>query len=323
MAMYKRKIILIILLLFFLPTILFAAETAADPNITLEVPLLSYTKATDIAEYIKNVYKGSLYIIIPFIIIMIIASGILWIIAGGDRQLIAKAKERIKYSLIGMAIVLFSYILLSFVGITVLQTPGMEEIPSEEPPILEGEFENESPYNIGSGPMLSAVPRIYQGSFRNIKWEGKDCTSTRTVSSGGCGLVASVMVLKYYGKNVSVAQAAQWTIDNGYRKCGVRGISFQGIAALAKWQGLPYRQIPRNFEAIKSSVINKKPVIILVHGPCKFTGNGHFIVLAGWDAAGNQFIVNDSGSHSAARTHGTWAEIAQECQLLGAGSMGG
>ncbi len=307
------------------PLIANAADTATQPNIELQIPLLSITKVGNIAEYIKYVYKAATYIIIPITIVVIVFAGIEWLSAAGrDTDGINRAKKRMQLGLIGLGIVLLSYVLLNFVGITQLTVPGIEEIPAEEPPILEGEFENEpaGTYTTGTGAMMSSVPRLYQGNFRSVRWDGPNCPgSGRTVSSGGCGLVSSVMVLNYYGKNVTVPQAAQWTSQNGWRKCGVRGISFQGIAALAKWQGLSYRQIPKNFEAIKASVINKKPVIVLLHGPCKFTGGGHFVVLAGWD--GTQFIVNDPGSHSAARTHGTWAEIAQGCSLIGAGSMGG
>ncbi len=128
----KIFIIFFLFLSILFPKILLAAGAADDPNITLQVPLLNYTKAKDIGEYIKYLYKATLYIVIPFIIVVIIYSGILWIIASGDRQLISKAKERIKYSLIGLAIALFSYILLSFVGITELRTPEVEYIPEEE-----------------------------------------------------------------------------------------------------------------------------------------------------------------------------------------------
>ncbi len=134
----KSLIFGVIIFTFFLaPFLLLAADqtqqkTTAEPNIILEVPLLSYSKATNIAEYIKNIYKASLYIIIPFIIVIIIGSGILWILAGGDKKLISTAKERIKFALIGLGIALFSYVLLSFVGITELKPPQVEYIEAEE-----------------------------------------------------------------------------------------------------------------------------------------------------------------------------------------------
>jgi len=106
-------------------------KTAEEPNILLQVPLLGYTKAKNIAEYIKNVYQASLYLIIPFIIVMIIAGGVLWILAGGDKQIIAKAKERIKHALIGLGIALFSYVILYTIGgtlLTVFQAPQLEYI---------------------------------------------------------------------------------------------------------------------------------------------------------------------------------------------------
>ncbi|MFA5188314.1 MAG: M23 family metallopeptidase [Patescibacteria group bacterium] len=138
MEKQKTKIIQIFLIIifalsFFYPILSFA-QTATQPDITLQVPLLGYAKATDMAEYIKNIYQALLYIIIPFIIIMIIASGILWIIAGGDKQLIGKAKHRIQLALIGLGIALFSYVLLSFVGITQLIPPSAEYIETIDIP---------------------------------------------------------------------------------------------------------------------------------------------------------------------------------------------
>ena len=127
-----KKIFLFIIIFLVLSTLtVSAAEFAEEPNIQLQVPILGYAKAKNIAEYIKNVYQAALYIIIPFIIVMIIAAGILWIIAGGDKQIIAKAKERIKYGFIGLGIALFSYVLLSTFGsksITELKPPEVEYI---------------------------------------------------------------------------------------------------------------------------------------------------------------------------------------------------
>ncbi|MCX6746344.1 MAG: M15 family metallopeptidase [Candidatus Parcubacteria bacterium] len=164
----------IIFTLFFAPFLLLAADqtqpkTAAEPNILLEVPLLTYSKATNIAEYIKNIYKASLYIIIPFIIIIIIGSGILWILAGGDKKLISTAKERIKFALIGLCIALFSYVLLSFVGITELKPPSAEYIEPEELPDvdLSSAIATGSPDAITStNASYQAICTKYGGSYK-------------------------------------------------------------------------------------------------------------------------------------------------------------
>jgi hypothetical protein len=142
---FAKKIIILGVILFIglfiiLPNfnIALATETAAEPNITLQIPLLSITKVADIADYIKYIYKAATFIIIPIIIVVIIFAGIEWLSAAGrDIDGINKAKKRLQLGLIGLGIVLFSYILLSFVGITVLKLPGIEYIEPLDTPDLD------------------------------------------------------------------------------------------------------------------------------------------------------------------------------------------
>lgn len=126
----KHLFISLSLFLFFSPLTCLGGE-AETANLQLQVPLLGYTQASDISEYIANIYTAALYIIVPILIVVIIASGVLWILAGGDKGLIQKAKSRILHGFIGLGIALFSYVLLSFVGIEKISTPGIEKIDPE------------------------------------------------------------------------------------------------------------------------------------------------------------------------------------------------
>jgi len=110
----------------------------AGTKLQLQVPILEYTEASGIDEYIGKIYQAALYIIVPILIVVIILSGFLWIVAGGDKGRIGKAKARMINGFIGLAIALFSYILLSFVGISKIGTPSVESI---NPVALE--FQNE------------------------------------------------------------------------------------------------------------------------------------------------------------------------------------
>lgn len=121
-----------------------------EPNIDLQVPLFSYTKATNIAEYIYQIYKAALWIIIPILIIIIILAGVLWVISGGDKNLIAKAKDRIQHGFIGLGIVLISYILFSFLGLTTLSLAGIKYIEGQDIPPLT--LQNQFDLATGSGP---------------------------------------------------------------------------------------------------------------------------------------------------------------------------
>lgn len=95
----------------------------------LQVPILTYTKSTGIAEYIKEAYKASLYILVPIAIIIIIFSGFAWVTAGGDQGRISQAKQYISGAFWGLTLALLSYIILSFIGLGTIKDPTAEEIP--------------------------------------------------------------------------------------------------------------------------------------------------------------------------------------------------
>ncbi len=106
-----------------------AEQAAADEGtIELQVPIFGYIKARDIGDYIFNIYKMALYIIIPIILAIMIFAGALWAISGGDKKLIQNAKDYITHGVIGLGIILFSYIFLSFVGIKELKTPQIQKL---------------------------------------------------------------------------------------------------------------------------------------------------------------------------------------------------
>ena len=147
--LYFKKILfsLILITFFLIPYLLLAAappatpttsapvnapeKTAAkkDATIQLSVPILNFTEAADIAVYIKAVYQAATYIIVPIVIVVIILGGIEWLAAAGrDPEGMNKAKTRIFHGLIGLGIILLSYLLLELVGITKLISPNPEYI---------------------------------------------------------------------------------------------------------------------------------------------------------------------------------------------------
>ncbi len=106
----------------------------AEPAwLNLQVPLFSYTKARDIAEYITTIYNASLYIILPIAIVAVIITGVYWILAAGNSSKIKKAKSYFIRAFIGLGLVLSSYIILSLFGLTELKGPQVEYIPAYIP----------------------------------------------------------------------------------------------------------------------------------------------------------------------------------------------
>lgn len=107
-------------------------KPVSDENIQLQIPLFDFSEATSLVQYIAKIYEYILIILVPLTIIMIIWGGIQWVIAAGDAGKITAAKKQIIQAFVGLFIGLFSYVILSLVGITQLNMPGLQKIVREE-----------------------------------------------------------------------------------------------------------------------------------------------------------------------------------------------
>lgn len=282
------------------------AETTKSPALTeinLQIPILELKSVKNIADYIGYVYNASLILILPFVIIVIIYGGIEWLgAAGRDAEGINKAKKRIFHGIIGLSIILLSYLLLDLVGITKLSAPDVSYILPED--INDYYFVGTDSYPINSGSSGGTAPDgvspcgvpIYrQGGKAPWRREiyGKGKKGCGTYGGGGCGATSFAMVLTYYGKNLNPLQAGddilvpcgcrpcgdgtnRYCFDSNKKPCALNKVGFKGI------------QIPEN--KVIQYVQKGKPIIASV-GNCKFTANRHFIVLGCWQ--NNKFYVND------------------------------
>jgi len=161
----------------------------AEPvNITLQVPLFGYVKAQNIAEYIMTIYNTALYIVVPIIIVVLIFSGALWVLSGGDKEVISKAKSSIISAFIGLGIVLFSYVILSFFGLTELRVPQIEYIDHEEDFDMErvdynkGGVSGATNYESVGGSCFPVVT----GSLKRISWNFGSPRSSKSVAGARC-----------------------------------------------------------------------------------------------------------------------------------------
>ncbi len=109
----------------------------AQIDLDLQVPIFKYEKAVNIADYIKNIYKYALYILVPIAIVMVIFGGVKWILAGGNVAQIKTAKKYISSAFIGLIIGVLSYIILSFIGLTQLETPQVAYVEEIESPDID------------------------------------------------------------------------------------------------------------------------------------------------------------------------------------------
>lgn len=107
-----------------------ATGNSALQNLDLQVPIFDQASVNNLPQYIATLYRYILIILVPLAIVMIIVGGVSWIAAAGNQSKITNAKKYITSAFAGLVIGLFSYLLLSLVGIDTLRMPGIENIPA-------------------------------------------------------------------------------------------------------------------------------------------------------------------------------------------------
>jgi uncharacterized protein YvpB len=223
-------------------------EYGATASLKLQIPLLTYTDANSIYEYIGNIYTVAIYIIIPIAIIVIIFAGIQWASSAGSPERIKESKTLLFRAFLGIGMALFSYVILSVVGITQLNPLQikyispilLEEVNTETPLDDRCVPENTSPECVSgvafNNPLLLSaqaaqncklvttkcktcanVPELKQNCpDKNRKLSYGGCG---TLSSSGCGIASLTMAINYLGKNVTVEDIIKIADQNNYRRC--------------------------------------------------------------------------------------------------------
>lgn len=152
-----------------------------------------------------------------------------------------------------------------------------------------------------SGPGYNNVPVFSQTDPR---WAAHDYSyrgGGQTIGSGGCGVTAAAMVLKFYDKNVDPVIAADWSKQHGHRAEG--GTAYSLFPAIAATYGLKEDQI--SWDDAAKVLQQGKPLIVSMNSKPvpdpmsstrnrsyhSFTSGGHFIVLTGIN--GNTVYIND------------------------------
>jgi len=107
-----KKIISVISLTFLiLPVLVFAQNPLANLNSAAPSSL----KGASLPEMIGNIIITVISLLGIIMVVYIIYGGFLWTTAGGDSSKVQKAKDIIKNSIIGVIIVLASYLITQFV----------------------------------------------------------------------------------------------------------------------------------------------------------------------------------------------------------------
>jgi len=129
----RKKILYFVAVVFlmqmiFLPSLALAQDDqrvifGEKPQIKFNIPLpgTSYNEpgklyALDLADYIGMLYKYSLSIVTLLAVFMIMVAGVIWLTAGGSPDKVKNAKDMIASSLIGLLLMLFSYLILNTIN---------------------------------------------------------------------------------------------------------------------------------------------------------------------------------------------------------------
>lgn len=126
------------------------------------------------------------------------------------------------------------------------------------------------------------------------------------IGSSGCGPTAAAMVLKSYSFDVTPSDiGALFTSAMGGYQTTSGGVCFPQLG------NSPYNLTVKNSKNISEAVSALQsgiPVIANPHGPCDFTGGGHFIVLCGIKADGSIIVNDPNGNHYNMCQNKTWTQ---------------
>jgi|GEM_PF-4919415 len=78
-----------------------------------------------IGEYIKGIYEYSISIAAILATVVLMAAGLIWLTSGGSQDKIGQAKKIISGSLIGLTLILGSYVILNFINPNLISFPPL------------------------------------------------------------------------------------------------------------------------------------------------------------------------------------------------------
>ncbi len=93
----------------------FAQGIAEDLNVDSIADQSGLTSSVTPGVFIANIIKIILAVIGVIFLIIVIVAGAIWMTSGGNQEKIAKAKKMIVAGVIGMAIIVFSYVIVTFI----------------------------------------------------------------------------------------------------------------------------------------------------------------------------------------------------------------
>ena len=139
-----------------IPTVVFTQETRTDngDTTTISVPYL--------AEYISGIYQYGVYAAIICAGVMAIIGGFEWL-TGGDSGRVAHGKERIEHAVIGMLLVLGTYVILSTVNPEIVKLKGLNINVIKSIPLDDNLMKSTDETSVSDEQSLSPRTRSFAG----------------------------------------------------------------------------------------------------------------------------------------------------------------
>ncbi len=244
------------------------------PQLGIEVPLMQLTNATSekvgditnidipwLAQYMAGIFRYSVGIAGMLAAVMMMIGGVQYLTAGGDASKVAKGKQRITDALLGLVIVVGSYLLMysvnpdlvTFSSLKIIKLEPVTYVANETPEFLVDEpvppaasqlTGSATPKAGPAGAGGGNVPSLKQYDYRNVGYLNKgtpQCVTVGnagkkpfTIASSGCGVTSAAMVVAYYHREIDPKTLppimAQLATDNNMRPCNKTCGSCSGTA---------------------------------------------------------------------------------------------
>lgn len=102
---------------------------APSNTLTIYKPSVGYT---DLGIFVTNLITLSFTIAVVVVLIMLIWGAFEWIVSGGDKEAVGKARGRIINALIGLAVLAIAFALTTL-GAQILGFPDITKLPIPKP----------------------------------------------------------------------------------------------------------------------------------------------------------------------------------------------
>lgn len=101
-----------------IPTVIFATDSSTVRNLQylLEAPIGTITKIDNLVQYILLLYNIAVSAAGIIAVVVIMFGGFMWAVSAGNEQRITSAKETIVSAVIGLILVLGSYVIFNFIN---------------------------------------------------------------------------------------------------------------------------------------------------------------------------------------------------------------